>query len=859
MLIDRGSQTLYINTGTLASPTWEPISGGIHGAIEVRNATGVTIEDGDLVYISGWDETEGLPKISLADADAQGSPAEYVIRTDILTGANGLAHKTYRETGGVDLAGKAVGDPLYLSTTAGDATVTDPTDGDPNGLSQIVGRVAVVATDVTEYNLSNPLVQIGTNELQDSAVTSAKIVDGGVATADLANDAVTGRKIVTGAIGEYESAAVTVTHGGGTPQEILAADANNDRVVAVLVVGAIAATGDPDVNIGTENDLSSVVDDFKAGAWAVGDRHYALIPVPAGENIRATVAAGSAGTLDVYTAVTIHQVSTANLRNDAVTGRKIINQAIGAYEAAAVTVTHDGGTPQEILAADASNDRIALVWVVGAIAATGAPDVNIGTENDLSSVVDDYLAGAWAVGDRHLAIIPVPANENIRATVAAGTTGTLDVFVSVVIPQISAANLRTDAVTGVKIPNLSLGTYKASAVVLDHNDGSPKELLAADANNDRIVAMWLVATQAAGGAPDIDIGSAGSTASAFEDIGGGTWVIGDRYFALIPVEAAGNVRATIAAAGSAGTFDVFISTVTLAVSKANIGADSIDETKMDMSLPITLSLPFEVGTRVGPISDGVLLGVLTRQAIDACLVEEDGSGFTDETIDINDADASDVALTDPFSTSDSIHFGMDNKFTQVVIQIGTAGSGDAVAAETLWEYSKGSDTWGSLEAVEGFEDSTVALEAGTSTYVISFLPPADWATDTINALGPHYWIRMRATADAVYNTTSPLLTQGWACEVSVGQGIVIPMAGTISAVDLTALTVSATNDDSEFLLINITTGLWEQITWTGADQMDRVTGLALVVSAGDQVVLQQITEDGSTEFADCMFILQLDF
>ncbi len=217
LLIDTTNNVLYSNAGTKASPSWVPNGGGVSGAVEVFNETGVTIEDGDLVYISGWDETEAKPNISLADADAQGQPAEYVIRTDIENNAAGLAFRSYRETGGVDLAGKTVGDPLYLSTTPGDATVTDPTDGDPNALSQIVGFVAVVATDVTEYRLDGPLVQIGTNEFQDDSVTNAKQANmtqgtvkvGGAANAPTDLDAKTSGQILVGDGSDVVSVAVS--------------------------------------------------------------------------------------------------------------------------------------------------------------------------------------------------------------------------------------------------------------------------------------------------------------------------------------------------------------------------------------------------------------------------------------------------------------------------------------------------------------------------------------------------------------------------------------------------------------------------------------------------------------------------
>ncbi len=461
--VDTTNGIVYVNTGTTASPSWESLNQ--QEFVRVYNETAATIEDGDLVFLSGWDETQGLPNVALADADAQGQRAEYVMRSDLLNNAAGLAFRTYRETGGLDLAGAAEGDPLYLSTTPGDATLVDPTDSDPNGISQVVGRVAVVATDVAEYDLRMQDIQIGTNELQNDAVTRVKIVD-----------------------------------------------------------------------------------------------------------------------------------------------------------------------------------------------------------------------------------------------------------------------------------------------------------------------------------------------------------------------------------------------------------DAVDETKLDMSVPITLALPFTLDYRGGAQSDGVLIGRLDHQAVDACISEENSVAFTDETTDANNAGADDVTMPDPMNAEDALYVGMTNKFVAIKVKVGTAGAstGDA-EAESLWEYSQGSSAWASLEATAELVDDTTAFEAGTSEYIVSFIPPADWAVDTINSQGPYYYIRLRATAADIWDTTQPLLTQIWALEMVVGQGIVCPMAGTISAIDMAAFVASATNDDSEFLLINLSTGLFEQFTWTGADEMDRVTGLSLAVSAGDQLVLMMLVDDGSTEFANGQMVLQLDY
>lgn len=142
--------------------------------------------------------------------------------------------------------------------------------------------------------------------------------------------------------------------------------------------------------------------------------------------------------------------------------------------------------------------------------------------------------------------------------------------------------------------------------------------------------------------------------------------------------------------------------------------------------------------------------------VDACIVEDDsGVSFVDETTDANSAAADDVALLTPMDTDDAIFIGRTNKFREIMINVGTAGAGDAVAAETVWEYSKGSDTWGTLT---GVVDATSEFTVGGAG-LLSFDVPGDWATDTVNSQGPFYYIRLRMTAPIVYNTTTPLITQ----------------------------------------------------------------------------------------------------
>lgn len=111
----------------------------------VINKTGSTITAGSLVYISGYDVTASLQKITKAAATSQGTQARYVVLADITNNATGTVGKHYRLTG-QNTNAATVDDPVYLNTTAGGYTLTSPP---ATGLVyQTVGRVVVKSATV---------------------------------------------------------------------------------------------------------------------------------------------------------------------------------------------------------------------------------------------------------------------------------------------------------------------------------------------------------------------------------------------------------------------------------------------------------------------------------------------------------------------------------------------------------------------------------------------------------------------------------------------------------------------------------------------------------------------------------------
>jgi hypothetical protein len=137
----------YAQTGGIKDQNLSPeLYRTVHDGLRVYNGTGSSIAAGALVYVCGWTETSGgavyrAPNVCLADNEAH--VAGFVARSAIANGYVGSVFKDYR-LGTQDTSGLTVGDPVYLSSTAGGWTSTKPV----SGVVQIVGRVSVVSSTV---------------------------------------------------------------------------------------------------------------------------------------------------------------------------------------------------------------------------------------------------------------------------------------------------------------------------------------------------------------------------------------------------------------------------------------------------------------------------------------------------------------------------------------------------------------------------------------------------------------------------------------------------------------------------------------------------------------------------------------
>ena len=188
------------------------------GRFKIRNATGENLSANDLVYITGTysDGTDNYPTVAKADSHATAASnfhAVAIVDATFVSGQDGTALLA-KEVTGLNTSGSTVGNPVYLSSTAGGWTLTRPTGGE---FIQVVGHVSVVhsgsgriafdLSQCTEEYLTGQAGGLGymldtdhDSYLYASADDTVKLRVGGtdVITSTASNVTVTGGLTVTG-------------------------------------------------------------------------------------------------------------------------------------------------------------------------------------------------------------------------------------------------------------------------------------------------------------------------------------------------------------------------------------------------------------------------------------------------------------------------------------------------------------------------------------------------------------------------------------------------------------------------------------------------------------------------------------
>lgn len=127
----------------------------------------------------------------------------------------------------------------------------------------------------------------------------------------------------------------------------------------------------------------------------------------------------------------------------------------------------------------------------------------------------------------------------------------------------------------------------------------------------------------------------------------------------------------------------------------------------------------------------------------ACIAEDNGTGFTDETGEGSSNTTADMTLLPAtIATNDAYYFGHQEQFSRLRLTVSTAFAGTSLTI--VWEYWNGS-SWGSLT---GVTDGTGNF-GNTGSNIVSWTIPGNWATTSVTGqvnTGAMYYVRARVTA-----------------------------------------------------------------------------------------------------------------
>lgn len=205
---------------------------------------------------------------------------------------------------------------------------------------------------------------------------------------------------------------------------------------------------------------------------------------------------------------------------------------------------------------------------------------------------------------------------------------------------------------------------------------------------------------------------------------------------------------------------------------------------------------------------------------------------------------------------DAVYFGYATKFGAMFIDM--AATVCVYGADALvWEYFNGT-AWNEFTPFD--ETDQTAQDGkrsfGADGYIILNVG-TNWVESTVDSQTA-YWIRARVTAAQI---TTIGLTDSKEHQVTTltNGGSILNTYGVISRGLFRFETVSGGNNDTEMILVNMTTGQSSSVkTITKAIADADVADFNLIVSRGDSIALFCTQEDGTTEFAGGTLELAID-
>jgi hypothetical protein len=214
--------------------------------------------------------------------------------------------------------------------------------------------------------------------------------------------------------------------------------------------------------------------------------------------------------------------------------------------------------------------------------------------------------------------------------------------------------------------------------------------------------------------------------------------------------------------------------------------DVLDESFADSTGTASFTINYE--SAFDPSGLDVLIRA-RNQGLATAAIADDGGTQTDETAEANSPTTNDMTLTPATPVvNDAYYFGHQEQFARLKLWVTTAGADTTLT----WEYYNGSG-W---SALTGVTDGTSNFET-TGDNVVSWTIPGNWATTTVNAQGPYYYVRARVSAVGGAESGA----SGRQCLLDVTRYLPIPPSGllerTITDSGLTATLSQAVDSISD--------------------------------------------------------------